>query len=147
MKDMKKRLLILTSLLLAVCHVSLAQQGLAVAEVFSRYGHEQGCRMVEMHDTRLRGFKLNTYHSLTYCTYGDQIAALLEADRRRAKKIREVVSDGRVNSGYYIMPPTTAGLNRYILYMQDGNKSGAVVFIEGKLEPDDILKICYQRKD
>ena len=131
---------------MAVCHVAVAQQGLAVADVFSRYGHERGCRMVEMHDTNLRGYELKTYQSLTYRSQGNEIATMLDADRRKARKIREVVSDGRVTSGYYIMPPTAEGLNRYVLYSQKTNKSGAVIYIEGKLEPDDILRICYQSK-
>ncbi|MBQ8066366.1 MAG: hypothetical protein IJ200_12010 [Prevotella sp.] len=143
---MKRRLFILIVLLMAVCHVAVAQQGLAVADVFSRYGHERGCRMVEMHDTNLRGYELKTYQSLTYRSQGNEIATMLDADRRKARKIREVVSDGRVTSGYYIMPPTAEGLNRYVLYSQKTNKSGAVIYIEGKLEPDDILRICYQSK-
>lgn len=143
---MKRRLFILIVLLMAVCHVAVAQQGLAVADVFSRYGHERGCRMVEMHDTNLRGYELKTYQSLTYRTQDNEIATMLDADRRKARKIREVVSDGRVTSGYYIMPPTAEGLNRYVLYSQKTNKSGAVIYIEGKLEPDDILRICYQSK-
>ncbi len=143
---MKRRLFMLTALFMAACCVAVAQQNLAVADVFSRFGHERGCKMVEMHDANLRGFKLKTYQSLTYRTQGEQIAAMLEADRRQAGKIREVVSDGHVNSGYYIMPPTAEGLNRYVLYVQKEDKSGAVIYIEGELGPDDILKICYQRR-
>jgi hypothetical protein len=143
---MKRRLFIFVALLVTISHVSLAQQGLAVADIFTRYGHERGCKMVEMHDTNLRGYELNTYQSLTYRTQGEQIAAMLEADRKKAKKIREVVSDGRVISGYYIMPSTAEGLNRYVLYTQKADKSGAVIYIEGTLGPDDILRICYQRR-
>ncbi len=141
-----KRTITLILLLVAIATSALAQQGLHVADIFSRYGHERGCKMVEMHDTELHGYELKTYQSLTYRIHGDEIAPLLEEDRRKAKKIREVVSDGRVSSGYYIMPPTAEGLNRYILYSQKQDNSGAIVYIEGKLEPDDILKLCYQRR-
>ncbi|MBQ8097621.1 MAG: hypothetical protein IJ243_11185 [Prevotella sp.] len=141
-----KRTITLILLLVAIATGALAQQGLRVADIFSRYGHERGCKMVEMHDTELHGYELKTYQSLTYRIHGDEIAPLLEEDRRKAKKIREVVSDGRVSSGYYIMPPTAEGLNRYVLYTQKQDNSGAIVYIEGKLEPDDILKLCYQRR-
>ena len=67
-------------------------------------------------------------------------------DRRQATKIREVISDGRVSSGYYIMSPSDNGLNRYILYTLKQDNSGAVIYIEGKLLPDDILKMCYQTR-
>lgn len=143
---MKKRIMTLALLLIAFAATALAQQGLKVADIFSRFGRERGCKMVEMHDTQLRGYELKTYQSLTYRTYGEEIAPLLEEDRRKAKKIREVVSDGRVSSGYYILPPTADGQNRYILYTQKQDKSGAVIYIEGALQPDDILKLCYQRK-
>ena len=138
--------MILAALLMAVCHTTSAQQGLGVADVFRLFGHERGCKMVEMHDAKLRGYQLKTYQSLSYRTQGDQIASHLETDRQQAKKIREVVCDGRVVSGYYIMPPTAEGLNRYVLYMQKEDKSGAVIYIEGELEPDDILRLCYQQK-
>ena len=141
-----KRTITLILLLVAIATSALAQQGLRVADIFSRYGHERGCKMVEMHDTELHGYELKTYQSLTYRIHGDEIAPLLEEDRRKAKKIREVVSDGRVSSGYYIMPPTAEGLKRYVLYTQKQDNSGAIVYIEGKLEPDDILKLCYQRR-
>ena len=133
-------------LLLSMATSSLAQQGLHVADIFSRYSHEKGCKMVEMHDAQLRGYKLKIYQSLTYRSQGEQIAALLEHDRRQATKIREVVSDGRVSSGYYILPPSDDGLNRYILYTLKQDNSGAVIYIEGALLPDDILKLCYQKK-
>lgn len=143
---MKRRLFILVTLLMTICHVSLAQHGLAVADIFTRYGHERGCKMVEMHDTYLQGYELKTYQSLTYRTQGEQIATMLETDRKKAKKIREIINDGHVTSGYYILPATAEGLNRYVLYTQKENKSGAVIYIEGTLGPDDILRICYQRR-
>lgn len=143
---MMKRALTLIMLLAVFTVSSMAQQGLRVADIFSRFGTEKGCKMVEMHDTRLHGYELRTYQSLTYSTHGDKIAPLLEEDRQQAKKIREVVSDGRIQSGYYILPPTADGLNRYILYTQKQDKSGAVIYIEGTLQPDDILKMCYKKK-
>lgn len=143
---MMKRTLTLMLLLLAMVASTFAQQGLRVADIFNRFGHEKGCKMVEMHDARLRGYTLKTYQSLTYRTQGEQIAPLLEDDRRQATKIREVISDGRVSSGYYIMSPSDNGLNRYILYTLKQDNSGAVIYIEGKLLPDDILKMCYQTR-
>ncbi len=144
---MMKRTIVIMFMLLTFSTMASAQEGLQIASAFSRFGHERGCKMVEMHDTRLRGYKLKTYQSLTYRTQGDAIAPLLDEDRRTAQKIREVVNDGNVTSGYYIMPPTDNGLNRYILYTQKEDKSGTVIYIEGTLQPDDILKLCYQRKN
>ena len=144
---MMKRTIVSMLMLLTFSTIAFAQEGLQIAGIFSRFGHERGCKMVEMHDARLRGYELKTYQSLTYRTQGDVIAPLLDEDRRKAQKIREVVNDGQVTSGYYIMPPTDNGLNRYILYTQKEDKSGTIIYIEGTLQPDDILKLCYQRKN
>ena len=57
---MTKRLLTTILLLTCIAVSTLAQQGLRVADIFSRYGDERGCKMVEMHDTELRGYKLKT---------------------------------------------------------------------------------------
>lgn len=135
-----KRIALILLMLMAVCAVTMAQSGLEVERVFTQYGHAKGCKMVEMHDATLRGYKLHVYKSLTYKNYGSQIAELLKADRRRAKKIREVVEDGQVKGGYYMMAPA-GGLNRYVLFNHTGVSRGAVIYIEGKLSPDDILKV------
>lgn len=143
---MTKRLLTTILLLTCIAVSTLAQQGLRVADIFSRYGGERGCKMVEMHDTELRGYKLKTYQSLIYQKQGEEIARMLADDRRKATKIREVVSDGRIESGYYILPPLSESQQRYILYTQKPDKSGAVIYIEGALSPDDIMQLCYQKK-
>ena len=141
-----KRILTTLTLLLAVAATTLAQQGLQVQQVFQKYGHEKGCKMVEMNDGRLRGFRLQRYVSLTYRNLADKIEPMLEGDRRAARKIREVVNDGRVQSGYYMMAPLSDGVNRYVLFSKQANNSGAVIYIEGKLSPDDIITLCYSRR-
>lgn len=122
-----------------------AQDGLSVAQVFSQFGHSKGCKMVEMHDAMLRGYRLHVYKSLTYKRLGASVDQLLRADQKRARKIREVVDNGRVSSGYYQMEPTPAGMNRFILYSRQPGQSGTVVYIEGRLSADDIMQLCYAK--
>lgn len=123
-----------------------AQEGLSVAKVFELYGHAKGCKMVEMNNTNIRGYELKVYKSLSYKTIGANVAPYLEADRKKAKKIREVVNDGHITSGYYMMPPVTKGTNRYVLFSKVSEKQGTVIYIEGTLEPNDIMKLCYSKK-
>lgn len=120
-----------------------AQQGLAVDNVFRRFGYAKGCTMVEMHDAELKGYKLQVYKSLTYKNLQPDIDPYLKADRKNAKKIREVVQSGRIVSGYYMMSPLGGGVNRYVLFSNPRGNSGAVIYIEGRLTPDDIMKLCY----
>ena len=131
------------AVMLALALPAAAQHGLNIDNVFSKYGHAKGCKMVEMRDATLRGYKLKVYKSLTYKKLQPSIDPYLKADKKKAKKIREVVESGRVVSGYYMMPPLGGGMNRYILFSNPKGNSGAVIYIEGELSPDDIMKLCY----
>lgn len=144
MKLTNIRRMAITAVLLTVAFVAAsAQEGLNVDNVFKRFGHSKGCKMVEMHDARLRGYELDVYKSITYKNLASSIEPYLNADRKRAKKIREVVENGRVVSGYYMMPQEKKGVNRYILFSRAHAPRGTVIYIEGELSPDDILKLCY----
>lgn len=130
--------------MLVMTAVMASAQNLYVNQLFSRFGHARGCKMVEMHDTELKGYTLGVYKSLTYGKRQQhEVNNMLMSDRRQAKKIREVVEDGRIVSGYYMMPPLANGRNRYILFSNNDDGRGAVIYIEGRLSPDDIMKICY----
>ena len=137
------RMAAIVIMLMMTAATALAQN-VHVGQLFSRFGHARGCKMVEMHDTELKGYSLSVYKSLTYCRrQQNEVNSRLMSDRKHAKKIREVVDDGRIVSGYYMMPPVAAGCNRYILFSNTGDGSGAVIYIEGRLSHDDIMKICY----
>ena len=133
-------------LMLLVTLPVCAQKGLGVDEVFRRFGHERGSKMVEMNNTTLLGYRLKVYKSLIYRRNAEGIETILKADRRKAKKIREVVEDGQVVSGYYMMEPAAKDANRYVLFSRNGKGRGTVIYIEGDLSPDDIMKLCYSRK-
>lgn len=137
-------LLVMTMFTMLMCH---AQDGLAVNGIFQQYGHSKGCKMVVMQNTKLRGYRLAVYKSLTYNDkYATSINNTLKADRRAAKKIREVVDNGRIVSGYYMMTPLPSGNNRYILFSNTDRRKGAVIYIEGPLSPEDIMSICYTKR-
>ncbi len=122
-----------------------AQEGLNVDKVFQRYGKAKGCKMVVMRNTELKGYKLRTYKSLVYKKLHSAIQPYLAADKKKARKIREVIEEGVLVSGYYMMPPLQGGINRYILFSNVGGSKGTVIYIEGALSPDDIMKLCYSK--
>lgn len=137
-------LLIIATLLLISGNAN-AQNGLYINDVFSKYGHSKGCTMVEMNDIDIKGHRIDVFKTLTYKRYAEEIADLVEADRKQAKKIREVIHDGKVQSGCLMMPPTRKGHNRFVVFTNPINGTGAVIYIEGKVTVDDIMKICYKR--
>ena len=70
----------------------------------------------------------------------------LKSDRKAAKKIREVVENGKMVSGYYMMTPLSNGNNRFILFSNPSKSKGTVIYIEGDLSPEDIMQLCYSRR-
>jgi len=142
---MRKLLLTLLLTLTGILATN-AQTTLGIDKFFAKYGHAKGCKMVEMHDAELKGYKLKTYKSLVYKTAGRDINNILAEDKKRAKKIREVVNNGIVVSGYYQMESLSGGINRYILFSRGAKGGGTVIYIEGTLKPDDIMEICYRKK-
>lgn len=141
------RTVLIAVMTLFVTLPSHAQEGLAVNSIFLQYGHSKGCKMVVMKNTKLRGFHLIIYKSLTYHDkYAADINTHLKTDRRAAKKIREVIDNGSIASGYYMMPPHANGINRYVLFSHTSKGKGAVIYIEGELSPEDIMTICYTKR-
>lgn len=144
-------LIIRTALTLCLILIGIgtanAQEGLAVNNIFQQYGHSKGCKMVVMKNTKLRGYHLIIYKSLTSPNkYAADIKKDLNTDRRAAKKIREVIDNGSIASGYYMMPPHANGINRYVLFSNTNKGKGAVIYIEGDLSPEDIMTICYTKR-
>ena len=136
---------ILTTLLLTMAYILTAgaQTTFGVEKAFAVYGHSKGCKMVEMHDMQMKGYKLKTYKSLTYSKFGTEIEAMLAEDKKQAKKIREVVEDGTVTSGYYQMDALRTGINRYVLFSKGKKGNGTLIYIEGQLKPEDVMVLCY----
>lgn len=144
-KHIVKRMALSLVLLLATIFSAAAQEGLNVDKVFQRYGNAKGCKMVVMRNAELKGYKLRTYKSLVYKKLHAAIQPFLAADKKKARKVREVIEEGQLVSGYYMMPPLQGGINRYILFSNVGGNKGTVIYIEGTLSPDDIMKLCYSK--
>lgn len=140
-----KRIMVTLAIMVACTMTAAAQEGLNVDKVFQRFGKSKDCKMVVMKNTELRGYKLQTYKSLVYKNLYSAIEPYLAADKKSAKKVREVVEEGRIVSGYYMMAPLRGGINRYILFSNVGGHKGTVIYIEGTLSPDDIMKLCYSK--
>lgn len=140
-----KRIMVTLAIMVACTMTAAAQEGLNVDRVFQRFGKSKGCKMVVMKNTELRGYKLHTYKSLVYKNLYSAIEPYLAADKKSSKKVREVVEEGRIVSGYYMMAPLRGGINRYILFSNVGGHKGTVIYIEGTLSPDDIMKLCYSK--
>lgn len=145
---MKQRIifnLLIIATILFIGSNANAQNGLHINDVFSKYGHSKGCTMVEMNDIDIKGQRIDVFKTLTYKRYAEEIGDFVDADRKQAKKIREVIHEGKVQSGCLMMPPTRKGHNRFIIFTNPINGTGAIIYIEGKVTVDDVMKICYKK--
>lgn len=57
----------------------------------------------------------------------------LEADKKKAKKVKEVVEGGQIQSGYYQLPQIKEDVNRFILFKTSKKGGATLIYIEGEL--------------
>ncbi|KAA6324579.1 hypothetical protein EZS27_026111 [termite gut metagenome] len=92
---MKKIRLTPVILMMFVATGMQAQQGLQIASVFQKYGKGKGVTMVELSNEMLDTYEMTLYKSLTFKDAGEALPYVLrcvEADKKKAKKVKEVVS-------------------------------------------------------
>ncbi len=129
--------------------VCRAQSGLRIASIFEKYGKQRGVTMVELSTEMLETYGMELYKSITIKDPNKalpEIRHCLEADKKGAKKIKEIIEGGQLLSGYYQLPSKKEDLNRFILFKL-GKKGATLVYIEGELESDDLITLLFMRKD
>lgn len=137
-------------LLLAFATHAVAQQGLQIATVFQKYGKQKGVTMVELSKEVLDAYQMNLYKSLVFKDTGDALPTILrclEADKKKAKKVKEVVSGGQIQSGYYQLPQLKEDVNRFILFKTGKKGSATLIYIEGELDADDLVTMLFMKKE
>lgn len=137
-------------LLLTFAASAAAQQGLQIATVFQKYGKQKGVTMVELSKEVLDAYQMNLYKSLVFKDAGDALPTILrclEADKKKAKKVKEVVSGGQIQSGYYQLPQLKEDVNRFILFKTGKKGSATLIYIEGELDADDLVTMLFMKKE
>lgn len=140
----------LTVLLLTLATNVAAQQGLQIATVFQKYGKQKGVTMVELSNEMLEAYQMTLYRSLVFKDAGEALPTILrclEADKKKAKKVKEVVANGEIKSGYYQLPQLKEDVNRFILFKTGKKGSATLIYIEGELEADDLITMLFMKKE
>ena len=97
-------------LLTVASGMARAQQGLQIASVFQKYGKQKGVTMVELSNEMLETYQMTLYKSLVFKDVEEALPTILnclDADKKKAKKVKEVVAGGQIQSGYYQLPQTS----------------------------------------
>ena len=137
-------------LLTVTSGMARAQQGLQIASVFQKYGKQKGVTMVELSNEMLETYQMTLYKSLVFKDASDALPTILrclEADKKKAKKVKEVVSNGQIKSGYYQLPQLKEDVNRFILFKTGKKDSATLIYIEGELDADDLITMLFMKKE
>ncbi len=134
-------LFILTGL--GFAYAQSGTEDLHTDKVFTAYGKAKGSIRVELD---LRDDEGYYYKSLV--TENNQKAIILaksciEKDKKNAKRVKEVYSDGKPTTIYLSLNPKD-GFYRFILFNDNGRKKMTLVYIES--ENKDILKIILKKQ-
>ena len=103
--------------------------------------------MVELSNEMLETYQMTLYKSLVFKDASDALPTILrclEADKKKAKKVKEVVSNGQIKSGYYQLPQLKEDVNRFKTGKKD---SATLIYIEGELDADDLITMLFMKKE
>lgn len=137
-------------LLLTAVGTAHAQQGLQIASVFQKYGKQKGVTMVELSKEMLDTYQMTLYKSIVFKDVEEALPTIircLETDKKKARKVKEVVAGGQIQSGYYQLPQLKEDINRFILFKTGKKSSATLIYIEGELEADDLITLLFMKKN
>ena len=150
MSTTKKRYCYLKQVvLLAMClmaSATFAQKQLAINKIFEQYGKQKGSTMVVLSDDVIKSYHLDFYKSITLPydkKRSEEIQKSLETDKKKAKKIKEIISNGIIYSGYYQLPMENKLKNRYILFKISDNATATLIYMEGDIESEEIVNLLF----
>lgn len=137
-------------LLTVASGMARAQQGLQIASVFQKYGKQKGVTMVELSNEMLETYQMTLYKSLVFKDVEEALPTILnclDADKKKAKKVKEVVAGGQIQSGYYQLAQLKEDVNRFILFKTGKKGSATLIYIEGELDADDLVTMLFMKKN
>ena len=127
-----------------------AQDDLKIKDVFRIYGKQKNVVMVELSKEMLDMYDITFYKSITIKNDPEALTFIrkcLESDQNGARKIKEITSEGKIISAYYQIPGINPGINRFILFKVDLKGVITLIYLEGKLDSDDLITILFTKKD
>ena len=148
---MKKLIRTTLCCLLLLCSTTAlyAQQGLQIASIFQKYGNQKGATYVELSKTLSKEWDITHYKSLKLDKAAKALPDIyqcLEADKQNAKKIKEVITNGEIQSGYYQLPALKGYINRFILFRNGKKGDATLIYIEGEIDSDDLVTLMFSKE-
>ncbi len=142
--------LLLLSIIPVLTEASVMQDDLKIKDVFRIYGKQKNVVMVELSKEMVDMYDISFYKSITIKNDPEALKFIrkcLEADQNGARKIKEITNNGDIISAYYQIAGITQGINRFILFKVDLKNVITLIYIEGKLDSDDLITILFTKQD
>jgi hypothetical protein len=162
---LKNRFILLFAGILLLSNSAKAGEKFCILSIFDKYGYKQGVTMLEASKELLKQYKIKQFKSIIFedgTKYLPEIRACLEKDKVNAEKIKEVIHDGQVTSGFYRLKTDknetkryytfeiqekkatliteNLEINRYLIFkVQD--KKVTLVYVEGALTTEELIEL------
>lgn len=128
----------------------IAQNDLEIQKAFEQYGKKKGVVMVELSNELLDGYNFTLFKSLTIKhdpSAADFIRKCLAQDEVGAKKVKQIISNGKPTSIYLQLPVKSSNF-RLILFnvIEQPESKITLIYIESKTDSEDVLKLILKKK-
>ncbi len=136
--------------LLFLSNVLRAQSDLEIRKVFDEYGKKRGVVMVELNGKMADDYDFKVFKSIIIndiAGAGDFIRKCLLKDEAGAKKVKQVVNNGKLTSIILQLNPIN-NVSRIILFNESTEKTtkSTLIYIESEKNADDVLKLVLKKK-
>lgn len=121
-----------------------AQNQPAVTSIFDKYGSSKGVTLLEISEELMKDYQIKHFKSIIFengTTALPEIRKAIEKDKVGAKRIKESIQDGLLMSGYYRLKTEEANMNRYLIFKVGKNNKTTLIYIEGKLTPEELVEL------
>jgi len=129
---------------------SIMQNDLKIKDVFQIYGKNKNVVMVELSKEIIDMYDVTFYKSITIKNDSEALTFIrncLKSDQDRARKIKEITSNGEIVSAYYQILEENSKVNRFILFNVNQKMEITLIYIEGELDSDDLITILFTTKN
>lgn len=141
------------SLIFILCcctSTAIMAQSLFIDNLFEQYGKQKGVTTVELRGETFGGYKFSLFKSITITDNSkaaDFARQCIEKDRQNAKKIKEIMVNGIVQS-VFLELPKQGGLSRLMLFNETtkSERRITIIYIESEEDSDNILKFILKKK-
>lgn len=116
----------------------------SIFKIFETYGNHKGVTMLEVSHEIIKNYKIKHFKSIVFDDgrYAlPEIRKCIEIDKKGAKKMKELIQNGELISGYYRLKTENEKMNRYLIFRINDNYKTTLIYIEGELTPEELVEL------